>query len=131
MNKLNPLYILILIITIFIISFVKLNDIKKDYDVLNREATTFKQKAKSFKEYKQTWFNKKRVTKKIDNIIKSSTFKKEKILKTQTSNMIRVKIESLNPRILNKFLNRVLNEKLIIRKLDIKKTSILFEIVLK
>lgn len=131
MNKLNPLYILVLVFTILIISFVKLGDIEKDYVLENSQVNSFDIKAKSYNDYKKTWFNQKVIRKRLDTIIKSSIFKNEKILKTENKNVIRVKIESLNPRILDKFLNRVLNEKFLIKKLDIKKNSILIEIGFK
>lgn len=128
MKRLNPLYILALIITILIITFVSLNNKKDEYDSLNKSVNKLEQKAKSYRNSKDTWFNKKRVENKIDKIINSSLFKKEKILKAKNGNLIKIKIESLNQKILDKFLNRVLNEKIILKKLEIKKTSIYFEL---
>ena len=131
MNKLNPLYILVLVFTILVISFIKLEDLKNNYNTQSSYLSSFDSKAKLYNEHKKTWFNEKNVAKKIDIIIKSSVFKNEKILKTQNKNFIKIKIESPNPRILDKFLNRVLNEKFLIKKLDIKKRSILMEIGFK
>jgi len=128
MNKLNPLYILGLIITIFIVSFSLLSNEKEAYKNSVKSYENIKTKSKDFKEYKQTWFDKNKVKRKVDNIVKNSTFRKEKILKIEKSNIIRLKIESGNPRVLNKFLNRILNEKLILKKLDVQKRSISMEI---
>jgi len=128
MNKLNPLYILGLIITIFIVSFSLLSNEKEAYKNSIKSYENIKTKSKDFKEYKQTWFDKNKVKRKVDNIVKNSTFRKEKILKIEKSNIIRLKIESGNPRVLNKFLNRILNEKLILKKLDVQKRSISMEI---
>jgi len=131
MNKLNPLYILLFFITLLILSYIQLNIVKKDYEKISSKYENFKIDANNFKEYKKTWFNQNRVTKKLDNIVKSTSFRKEKILKAENSNIIKVKIESSSPIVLSKFLNRVLNEKFIIKKLDIKKRSILIEIGVK
>ncbi len=131
MNKLNPLYILVLVFTILIISFVKLNDVKKDYALESSLVNSFDEKAIVFNDYKKTWFNEKVTIGKLESILKSSIFKNEKILKTQNKNLIKVKIESSNPKILDKFLNRILNEKFLIKKLDINKRSIFIEIGFK
>lgn len=131
MNKLNPIYILVFIITLFIVSTSMLSTQKKEYVELSKDFINISIKSKNYKEYKDTWFNTKRVLKSLDVILRTSSFKKEKILKTQNSNIIKVKIESSNPRTLDKFLKRVLNEKFRIRKLSIKKQSISIEIGLK
>lgn len=131
MNKLNPIYILALIITLFIVSLSMLNSKKEQFHRLDKEAKTLSVKAKDFRDYKKTWFNEKTILKRLNRILKSSTFKKENILKTQNKNSIKVKIESNNPRVLNKFLSRVLNEKFVFKKLDIQKRTISFEIGLK
>ncbi len=131
MNKLNPIYILALIITLFIVSLSMLNSKKEQFHRLDKEAKTLSVKAKDFRDYKKTWFNEKTILKRLNRILKSSTFKKENILKTQNKNSIKVKIESNDPRVLNKFLSRVLNEKFVFKKLDIQKRTISFEIGLK
>ncbi len=131
MNKLNPIYILALIITLFIVSISMLNSKKEQFYSLDKEAKTLSVKAKNFRDYKKTWFNEKRILKRVDRILKNSNFKKEKILKTQNKNSIKVKIDSNNPKVLNKFLSRILNEKFVFKKLDIQKKTISFEIGLK
>lgn len=131
MNKLNPIYILVFIMTLFIVSTSMLSTQKKEYVELSKDFINIKSKSKNYKEYKDTWFNTKRVLKSLDTILRTSSFKKEKILKTQNSNVVKVKIESSNPRTLDKFLKRVLNEKFRIRKLSIQKQSISIEIGLK
>ncbi len=131
MNKLNPMYILVFIITLFIVSTSMLSTQKKEYVELSKDFINISIKSKNYKEYKDTWFNTKRVLKSLDAILRTSNFKKEKILKVQNSNIIKVKIESSNPRTLDKFLKRVLNEKFRIRTLSIKKQSISIEIGLK
>ncbi|WP_072682461.1 hypothetical protein [Arcobacter sp. LA11] len=128
MNKLNPMYILALMITVFIVSFVSVSNKKEEYKNSIQTYENVKMKSKDFKEYKKTWFNKNQIRRKIDNIVRNSTFRKEKILKVENSNIIKLKIESKNPRVLNKFLNKILNEKLILKKLDIQKRSISMEI---
>lgn len=131
MNRLNPIYILALVVTFFIISITLLNNKKNEFNSLNYEFNGLKVKIKDFNEYKKTWFDEKKTIQKIDRMVKSPIFVKEKILKTQNNGIVRIKLESKDPNVLNKFLNRFLNEKFIIKKLDVKKESILMEIGLK
>lgn len=131
MKRLNPLYILALVVTFLIITYVSLDNKKDEFSKLSKNVNALDIKAKTFKSNKNTWFDKKRVENQINKIINTSLFKKEKILKTKSGNLIKLKIESLNQKVLDKFLNRVLNEKIIFKKLEIKKTSIYFEVEVK
>ncbi|MCP4971842.1 MAG: hypothetical protein GY932_14755 [Arcobacter sp.] len=131
MNRLNPIYILALVLTLLVITFVVVDNKKSEFKSTYINYKNINLKAKDFSRYKQTWFNEKEILRKIDSIIKNSSFRNEKILKTQNSNIVRIKINSSNPRVLNKFINRVLNEKLLIKKLNIKKDSIFLEIGIK
>jgi hypothetical protein len=128
MNKLNPIYILALLFICFIISYILVSSKKKEYVSSSLNYTNISVKVQDFKDYKSTWFNTKQVSKRIDFILKSSTFRKEKILKTQVKNIIKIKIESKKQRVLDKFLNRILNEKVIIKRIDIQKKYINLEI---
>lgn len=131
MNKLNPIYILALMVTLFIISILVLDSKKQQYHEVDKKLISLNAKAQEYKEYKTSWFHKQRVIKKFNAIVQSRAFRGEKILKTQNETSIRVRIESMNPKVLNKFLNRVLNEKFLFKKLDIKKQSISFEVGFK
>ena len=131
MNRLNPIYILALVITVFIISVFILDEKKDEYKKSNSNFNSLNVKAKEFNEYKNSWFNEDVVEKKLDSILKSSSFRKEKILTTKDKNVIRVKIESNNQKVLDRFLNRILNERFIFKKVNIQKRYISFEIGLK
>lgn len=131
MNRLNPIYILALVFTLFIISIVLFNDKKNEFKSLNSQLSSFQLKIENFKEYKKTWFNENKTINKIDSILRNPVFQKEKILRTQTKGLIKIKIESSNPRILSRFLNRFLNETLIIKRLNVQKSSISMDIEVK
>ncbi len=131
MNKINPIYLIILFITFFTISFISLQNVKKDIKSIEKEKKEFLKLSSEYKEYKTNWFNKKEIEKKIDRIAKSINFKNEKILVAQSGNIIKLKIESKNEKILEKFLKRVLNEKFIIKKLSVNKDSIYVEVGMK
>lgn len=128
MNKINPIYILALVFVIFLGSLTILNSKKQEYKSLNKDVSTLKVQGQNFSEYKRNWFNKDIIIKNINKILNHPSIKKEKILRTQVNNILKIKIESDNSRTLNDFLNRILNGKFILKKLDIEKRSIYLEI---
>lgn len=131
MNRLNPLYVVFLLFTILFISFFSLSNIKKLYSEKLVEVNDIQTKAKEYKSLVSYWKNQEFVSKTVDEIVKSSTFKNENIVKTETNEIIKIKIESTNPDILDSFLNKILNKQLIIRKMELDRNHIYVEIGIK
>ena len=67
----------------------------------------------------------------MDLILKNKIFSNQKILKASTNELIKLKIESDDPKILDNFLNTILNKELAIKKLEIEKRYINLEIGIK
>ena len=67
----------------------------------------------------------------MDLILKNKIFSNQKILKASTNELIKLKIESDDPKILDNFLNKILNKELAIKKLEIEKRYINLEIGIK
>lgn len=128
MNKINPLYLILLMFTFVYISFEILSQTKENFIEKSNEYNSVKQKAKEFKELNNSWANKNRTIRTINQITNSPKFRKHKILKVETQKNIKLKIESIDSKVLNDFLNRVLNKQLIIDKLELQKTYIALEI---
>ena len=128
MNRINPLYLIALSLTIVFISFYLLNNEKISFIEKKDELSSIKQKAKEYKSYKDSWRNEKFVDKTLNSILKNRQFFNQKVLRAKTKNSVKVKIQSSNQKILNAFLNKILNKKLIIKKLEIDKSFINVEI---
>lgn len=131
MNRLNPLYLIMLFLTLVFISFYSLSNEKKAYFEKINELNDLELKAKEYSTLSTQWKNEKFVNKTLDDILKNSMFKNEKIIKVENKENIKVRIESANPSILDNFLNRILNKPLIIKKLELDKNFISLEIGLK
>ena len=131
MNRLNPLYVIALAFTVVFVSFFLLKEELKLYKQNNSEFNTIQVKAKEYKDYKNSWDNKTFVNKTLNQILRSSSFKKQKVLRVDTQTAVKVKMISENPRVLNSFLNKILNKKLVIKKLELDKTYIDLEIGIK
>lgn len=131
MNRLNPLYIVSLLFTIVFLSFYLLQNKKNDYLEKIQEISNLQIKAKEYKDLSESWKNESFINKTLDEILKSSSFKNENITKTATKESIKIKLESSNSTILDNFLNKILNKPLIIKKLELQKSSITLEIGIK
>ncbi len=128
MKRINPLYLIALTLTFLFISLYSLNNEKLSFIEKKDELNLIKQKAKDYKSYKESWNNEAFVSKTLDNILKSRQFSNQKVLRVKTKNSVKVKIQSNDQNILNAFLNKILNKKLIIRKLAIEKSFVNVEI---
>lgn len=128
MNRINPLYIIALTLTVLFISLYSLNKEKITFNEKKDELSLIKKKAKDYKSYKESWINEVFVDKTLNDILKSRQFSNQKVLRAKTKNSVKVKIQSNDQNILNAFLNKILNKKLIIRKLEIEKSFINIEI---
>ena len=131
MKRLNPLYLLSLFFNIVFLSFYLLKNKKNDYLEKIQEISNLQIKAKEYKDLSESWKNESFINKTLDEILKSSSFKNENITKTATKESIKIKLESSNSTILDNFLNKILNKPLIIKKLELQKSSITLEIGIK
>lgn len=131
MNRLNPLYIILLFITIVFLSFYSISNEKNAYYKKVEETKELESKALEFKNSANAWTNEKYVNNILDEILKSQIFTKEQISKSSTKELIKIKIDSTNPEVLDIFLNKILNKQLIIKKMQLDKNSINLEIGIK
>ena len=131
MKRLNPLYVILLFLTILIISIFSLNKEKNNFKEKSQEYSTFKIKAKEYKNLKDQWLNEKFVNETLDQILKNKMFSNQKILRATTKDLVKVRIESDDPKILDSFLNKILNKQLELKKLEIEKRFINLEIGIK
>lgn len=128
MNRLNPLYIIGLFLTILFISFYLLSTSKDEFLNKNIEYLNMDKNAKDYKSFQSTWNNKVYVNNTLNQILKNKIYTNLKILRVETKNSIKLKVTSSDEKILNDFINKILNKQVIIKKLDIEKTYINLEL---
>lgn len=131
MKRLNPLYIILLFLTFVFISFFQLNSTKNEYKNAYSDYEDLRSISKDFNELKTQWNNEKYVNETLDVILKNKMFSNQKILRAKVNNVIKLKIESSDPKILDNFLNKILNKPLQINKLELDKSFINLEIGVK
>lgn len=131
MNRLNPLYVILLFVTMTFLSFYWTSNEKKSYSEKINEAKDLQTKAFEFKNLVNSWTNEKYINSTLDEILKSQILVNQQITKTVTKENIKIRIESTTPYVLDTFLNRILNKQLIIKKLEMNINFIDLEIGIK
>lgn len=131
MNRINPIYILLLCLTISLVSFSLLFDIKKELLSNTEKLSNFKNTASTFVSLKKDWNNKQEIQKQISNLSNEITSKKAKLLISFEKRVATIKLETSEKKVLNRFVNKLLNKKLKINKLDIRSNYVFVEVSLK
>ncbi|MEA3384303.1 MAG: hypothetical protein U9Q20_06510 [Campylobacterota bacterium] len=122
MNKINPITVLLLSITIFLSSITLLKDSNKELKDSNKELKEFVSLSSKYNTLKTSWDKKVKTIDLIDKIIKSTRIKN--IDKKVEKKKIIIKFENNSPRDTDKFVNKILNEKINIEKLNITSSSV-------
>lgn len=131
MNRLNPLYMILLFVTIAFLSFYISSNQKETYIEKLKEVKILQAKALEFKSLVNTWTSEKYINNTLDEILKGQTFANQQITRTATKESIKIKIQSTNPQVLDTFLNKILNKQLIIKKLELNTNFIDLEVGIK
>ena len=131
MSRLNPLYMILLFVTIAFLSFYISSNQKETYIEKLKEVKILQAKALEFKSLVNTWTSEKYINNTLDEILKGQTFANQQITRTATKESIKIKIQSTNPQVLDIFLNKILNKQLIIKKLELNTNFIDLEVGIK
>ncbi len=129
MKRINPLYLILLFLTLVFISFYVLQDKHKQLNTTFKEYQNIQQKAQTYKSLKSKWTNKNFVNKEIQKISKNSMFKNISI--NNGKNKIELSLQSDNPKTLEAFINKILNKPFIIKKMNIQQKNISLQLGVK
>lgn len=128
MKRLNPLYIILLFVTFAFLSFYTSSNQKEAYIEKLNEVKNLQIKALEFRNLVNTWRNEKYINSTLDEILRSQIFANQQITRTSTKESIKIRIHSVNPQVLDTFLNKILNKQLIIKKLELNTNFIDLEV---
>lgn len=128
MKRLNPLYIILLFVTFAFLSFYISSNQKEAYIEKLNEVKILQIKALEFRNLVNTWRNEKYINSALDEILRSQIFANQQITRTSTKEAIKIRIHSVNPQVLDTFLNKILNKQLIIKKLELNTNFIDLEV---
>ncbi len=121
--RINPMYILLLFITLSAISFFKLNDSSQSFESELEFFSEFKQDSKLYQKLKDN----KASLRELDRFLRR--FDNKDVKKREFKNKVSIVVKSTDINKLNNFLNQLFNSSLKIKKLVIEKESISVEII--
>ncbi len=126
LKKIDPLYVLLLSIAVLFVSIVSFNKSKINMQNSQDELINLHAIASNYSQMKKDWGSSEHTIKIIDNIITSVGI--NTLDKKITEKKITIKIDKLSLQKIDKFVNKILNEKLNILKLNISGTSLELEV---
>ena len=121
-------WVILLFVTFAFLSFYTSSNQKEAYIEKLNEVKNLQIKALEFRNLVNTWRNEKYINSTLDEILRSQIFANQQITRTSTKEAIKIRIHSVNPQVLDTFLNKILNKQLIIKKLELNTNFIDLEV---
>ena len=126
MNKTNPLFILLVSFIIVLMSVFFLIQEKANIKNAEIEYNDFKIIALKYQDKQNSYHDANKIIKSLESIIKKSNVKNVNI--TQEKTKIVLIIQKSNTRILDNLMNKILNHKFNIKKLELTNNSLRIEV---
>ncbi|WP_297432163.1 hypothetical protein [Sulfurimonas sp.] len=123
MNRVNPLHIIILLIVLLAFVMLKLNAAKEELVDTKSSYNQTVVLADKIKGLKSSYFNKTKVQRTINKILRSSILRASNITEKVTNSSILLTSKNMNIRSLNFLLGKILNGNYIVSELQIKQLS--------
>jgi len=123
MNRINPLHIIILLIVLLAFVMLKLNTAKAELAEEKEAYAKTLVLAQKIKGLKSSYFNKTKVQKEINKLLRQSLLRSAKIQKKVTHSSLVLSSDNMNIRSLNYLLGKILNGTYVVSELQIKRLS--------
>lgn len=123
-NKINPLYILLLLLFIAIVTLYKTEDMESIVEKRSIEVMEFEKEAREIRNLKDSWDDTKKSKKILDSLLASSQLRKFQPTRAQiANNKERIEIADIDHRSIDFVVNKILNSTLKIEHLEITREN--------
>ncbi|MEA2111652.1 MAG: hypothetical protein U9P71_06340 [Campylobacterota bacterium] len=123
MNKINPLYILIFFILVLLLMIVQNITMQNKIMEASQQISIIKKVGQEISSLKEHWKNPTQAKKNIDALLNNRTFKKSVTKQEKKSNLYKIALKDLNAVTLDKFMSKILNEYVVIKKISIDRVA--------
>ena len=123
MNRINPLYIALLLVGILLFLIVQLNGVKSDLNEVKEEYKTTKNMVSELRSLKNVYGNKEKVKKSLKRILNLSSLRSADIKQSSRKNGISFSSSSMDKKALDALMGKILNGAYNIEKFKVKKIS--------
>jgi hypothetical protein len=123
MSKINPLYLLGFFLFVAVLMIYKTGSTQEKINDLTASNVQIEADGKQIQLLKERWKDSKRMQKRIESILSHHTFKNNVIKKEKKKNRYIFQLHELDQRTLDAFTNKILNEPIIVKKMEIERFS--------
>lgn len=120
MNRIHPLFIILLLFILAISLHVKKNSLEKALEAENQFLSRLEMELKDISDLKTKWSDSK---KKLDSIIKNPSFEGVSFKQEDLKDKSIIRIENITSTGLKLFINKLLNSYIDIKKLSVQKAD--------
>jgi len=118
MNKIHPLFLILLLAIFIVFLHVKKLDIVSSLQLENRQLATLDTKLNDLSKIKNMWKNS---SVKLENIIKNDIYKNTTFEKRDLKNKFILKVKDMSHSQFRTLINKILNSYIVIQKLSLQK----------
>ncbi|MCK5111610.1 MAG: hypothetical protein KAQ94_08825 [Arcobacteraceae bacterium] len=126
MNKFNPLYLLLFSIMLFLYSMVDLKSSNESLLQIKEQNKQFVKISTKYNSLQKVWGKEQGTKKKFENILKLSNIRNANIV--TNGKTIKIKIKNASLKSLDKFMNEILNETIVILNFSLTKNNLDLEV---
>lgn len=128
MNKVHPIFIILLLLILAIAVHVKKNSLEKSLEADNRFLAQLEVELKDINELKTRWTDSQ---KKLNTLLENPSFERMTIKHEDLKDRALFKIENITPSELKLFINKLLNSYIVIKKLSIQREDMQISIIVE
>ncbi|MEA3498624.1 MAG: hypothetical protein U9R16_06140 [Campylobacterota bacterium] len=126
MNKINPLFVLLFSFLLFIYSLISLNSSNIKLENIKDETKEYLSIATKYNSLNKAWGDSRDTKKLCEKILNSSNIKNAKIVSNGKS--IKIQIKNSDKKSLDRFMNKILNETIVVLSFSLRKNSLDLEV---
>lgn len=123
MNRINPLYIGLLLVGVLLFLVVQLNSVKSDLSDVKEEYKTTKNMVGELRSLKNVYGNKEKVKKSLKRILNLSSLRSAEIKQSSRKSGISISSSNMDKKALDALMGKILNGSYNIEKFKIKKIN--------
>ena len=123
MNRLNPLHIILLLVVFLAFMVMKLHNVKEELVDAKASYSKTVLLAEKIQGLKSSYFNKTKVQRGLNQILRSSLLRASKITKKVTNSSVVLISNDMNINSLNFLLGKILNGNYVVNELEIKQIN--------
>ncbi len=128
MMRINPLYILALVVVLFLISISNLQNTKESLSQSKQENKQYLEVANEYQNLNKNWGKNSNSESKLNNILKVLDI--QNISVNKKNKKIEIVIKDADIKKIDKLINKILNENIVIKSLYLTKNDFNMEIVI-